>query len=326
MPKKQKTVAETPEKKIPGVVYLSVDPTTGIFCIEDPKEQNSEYKWLDQFKFDNFIENEATTQGVSSSELIESIDGYELENNKFRHLSQNHLKIIQEKDLITAYFVWLKPRFNVGSPRILSNAVYLLDYKLIPFTDKEGNRIKIKNFDRANHIEIIDKIRSIENLSVEIKEGLVLLYLNFAAWLWNEANRPCPVIDPDRERSKGRALSYDSFAKLLSKLDSKMRIIAKLLYFGGKRTLDDVLKVDFEDINFKQNKIIYTEAIISYPGHLFEDIKHLTHGEIKKKGHVITGRGNAPLNPSTIFRNFKEAGLDAGLGTNFTHKDLTTDK
>lgn len=54
-------------------------------------------------------------------------------------------------------------------------------------------------------------------------------------------------------------------------------------------------------------KIDFKNKSISYPKHIFSDIK-LFIGT-KTRGSLFTGRNNTSINPSTIFRNFKEIGL-----------------
>ena len=71
-----------------------------------------------------------------------------------------------------------------------------------------------------------------------------------------------------------------------------------------------------QHIDFEKKLIKYKNQLVSYPGHVFADIKTLI--EQKTSGQVFLGRQNAPLNPATIFRNFKEAALKVGLGQSFS--------
>lgn len=61
--------------------------------------------------------------------------------------------------------------------------------------------------------------------------------------------------------------------------------------------------------------------VVSYPLHVFADIKAII-GK-RTTGKVFRGRQNAPLNQTTVFRNFKKAGVKSGLGSNVTPAYLT---
>jgi hypothetical protein len=97
-----------------------------------------------------------------------------------------------------------------------------------------------------------------------------------------------------------------------------------LLYFGGTRTLEEVLTLNIENVNIDKRFINFGLQPIAYPLHVFADIKDLSQG--RKKGRVFIGRRgkSTSLNPATIFRNFKEAATEVGLGQNFTPKMLVT--
>lgn len=103
-----------------------------------------------------------------------------------------------------------------------------------------------------------------------------------------------------------------------------MQLLAKLLYYGGSRTLDEVLSLDLKDVDYKEQVIRYGSQLIAYPAHVFSDIQALTEGRPKPSGRIFIGRQNANLNPATVFRNFKEAGSRIGLGDSFSPKSLTT--
>ena len=89
-------------------------------------------------------------------------------------------------------------------------------------------------------------------------------------------------------------------------------IVAKqLLYFGGDRTLDEVLNLKIPDVDFEEHLIGFGAKSVPYPLHVFADIKAII-GK-RSKGKVILGRQEGDLNPATVFRNFKTAGINAGM-------------
>lgn len=62
---------------------------------------------------------------------------------------------------------------------------------------------------------------------------------------------------------------------------------------------------------------------IDYPPQVLNDLKSLV-GE-RRVGPVFLGRNNTCINPSTIFRNFKEVGPALGL-LEFSLKALTENR
>lgn len=187
----------------------------------------------------------------------------------------------------------------------------------------DGKYRKISYAKLSNHKSIIDKIRCRRDLSLELRENLVKTYIAFLEWLSEQTYHHTPTLtDPDLIKCQGRVIAFPLFIKLLDQLDEKGQLVAKLLYFGGSRTLEDVLELKLQDVDKTKFLIRYESQLVSYPQHVFEDIKAVTQN--RSSGRIFIGRGNAPLNPATIFRNFKEAASKVGLGTTFSPKILTT--
>jgi integrase len=130
--------------------------------------------------------------------------------------------------------------------------------------------------------------------------------------------------EKDIEKTKYRVICLEYFVKFIDKLDERYALIAKMLYFGGSRTLNEVVKLNLSSINFKRHTVNFRHQIVSYSNHIFLDIKQLVNS--RKKGPVFLGRNSTTINRVTIFRNFKEAACKVGLGASFTPKMLTEDK
>lgn len=122
------------------------------------------------------------------------------------------------------------------------------------------------------------------------------------------------------EKKNEKMIKLDDFNKVLEHLDEKYQLVAKLLYFGGTRTLEEILSLEIQHIDFKGEKIFFNGLGIKYPIHVFTHIQNVVKN--RTIGRLFLGRQNLPLYPSTIFRNFKIAGKKAGLGDCFTPKDL----
>lgn len=126
----------------------------------------------------------------------------------------------------------------------------------------------------------------------------------------------------DGSGSQGRALPYPSFVSFLSALSNdKSRLVASLLYYGGSRTLEEVLQITLKDVDFEKKVVYFKSTPVNYPAHVFNDIKAIV--KPRTSGRLFIGRQGSALNPATIFRNFKEAGVKIGLGSLFTPACLT---
>lgn len=253
--------------------------------------------------FHDFYKNYAETREIIYDSMQEAI-------SKF-----------SQQPLLMAFLAWAKEM--QGFDRKLENGSFtLIKEKLLPFFDNEGKFYSISSLRYLDHKNLINKIRERQDISLEARETLVDIYINFTYWLEQETfDYVSRAVDPDEMKIQGRSIRYSVFIQFLSKLEEKERLVAKLLYFGGSRTLDEVLSVDLNDVDFKNFTIRYGVQTIAYPSHIFSDIAHMTD---RKSGRLFLGRQNAPLNPATIFRNFKEAGSQAGLGDSFSPKGLTT--
>lgn len=261
---------------------------------------------------------------LPSQNLAKSYDDFLAERKRLQDELQKSIGAISEQPLLTAFLAWIKevsliPNFDLGLAKIL------LEKGFIGISDNEGQVWTIAKASEFNHQSVVDAIRCHYEWSTEAREGLVMAYTSFIQWLSNVTfGYISKVEDPDLMRSNARAFPYSLFLKFVSHLKDKDRLVAKLLYFGGSRTLEDVLELKIEDVDF-DNRIIYFNAQpTTYPLHVFSDAKSII--KERKKGRLFLGRQNAPLNIVTIFRNFKDAAIESGSGQHFTPKVLTINK
>lgn len=273
------------------------------------------------FSYDNILSICASLSGCSVSDLMEGVQRFQSEVHHYQEATKDHLRLIRNNYLITAFQVWAKFFHHSQIDQLL----LLVNSKYLPFKDTKGKPLKIDEFDLEEHYAVIDRIRADKDVTLKEREALVKTYLIFVSWLWMETFKPgMPFEDSDRAKSKNRVLDFDKFIDLLEKLDKRGRIVAKLLYFGGSRTLDEIVNLDLSVIDFDHRMIQYDGQFITYPKHVFDDIRESADG--RKKGPVFLGRNKTTLNRITFFRNLKEAASQVGLGTSFTHKELIADK
>lgn len=232
-------------------------------------------------------------------------------------------KVAKEISLLAAFFVWAK-EYTMKS-LLEDNLLLLVRNEFISFENKSGHFTKIKDVTEKGIKSDLERIRCCHELTIDQRETLVQNFIDFFNWLANQTLfYHLKVIDPDKSQSQNRVFSHEDFIDLLTHLDKRCQLIAKLLYFGGRRTLDEVITLNIEDVDLKNHLINYEDTSASYPLHVFEDIKTLV--DARTLGKLFIGRQGSPINPSTIFRNFKEVANLLGFGETFSPKTLTTDR
>lgn len=231
-------------------------------------------------------------------------------------------KTISQQPFLAAFILWAK-EIAVQNTDMINAAKTLLKAGFIRAIEKNGEIWTIESASKFDHRIIISSIRCQHTWPIHLRELVAKNYISFMEWLSKETYGYIGRLeDPDLLLIKGRLLTHPQFIILLAALKDKEQLVAKLLYFGGKRTLEEVLNLQLDAIDFEKNSIRYKSQIIHYPLHIFEDIRAII-GK-RSDGRLFLGRQDAPLSRLTIFRNFKEAGLEAGLGKSFLPTALTT--
>ena len=259
---------------------------------------------------------------IPQKSLLKSCATLIEERNSLRDAHTKTIKKISQLPFLAGFLMWVKEQASSNSD-MLAAAMLLLEEGFIGITDKKGKVWTITDAKGFDHSVVINAIRCRREIPLQKREQLVTGYLSFMQWLSEETfGYTHPLEDPDWVKIKGRLLSLPQFITFLSALKDKEQVVAKLLYYGGSRTLEEVLNVQLEDIDFKKQLIRYQSQLIHYPSHVFADIQALAGKSTR--GKLFLGRQNASLNPSTIFRNFKEVAIEIGLGESFSPAALTT--
>lgn len=266
--------------------------------------------------FDNFLEYEAffdrAKKIIPGIPLEQAVSSFHEEMDSFQSALNRFKKTVKETPLLIVFLDWVKE--HRPNDLAVEHSNILMDNGLIQFINAKKEPIKLADLVHLK-LEIskqIEVIRCQRQYSISDRENLVETFLNFFDWLSTQTASNTPVFeDPDKQRTENRCLSHDTFVHLLDPLDERSRIIAKLLYFGGDRTLDDAVTLNIKNVDFKNQQIDIHGKLISYPLHLFDDIKSLI-GK-RTSGAIFLGRNNTTINPSTIFRHFKEIGPILGL-------------
>ena len=195
----------------------------------------------------------------------------------------------------------------------------LINTELLPLTHKK-KPISLQEFSFQDPSLVIDGIRCHKDWSISKREDYVLLYTNFSDWLSKETFGYIPEAkDLDRISTQKRLIPFEKYTEILMQLDLREQILAKMFYLSGHRALEEILSLKIEDIDFDRSLIHFPEDV-SYPRHLFEDIKHYIEG--RKKGFVFMGRDAERMSHTTPFRALKAAALKLQLDAGLTFKDL----
>ncbi len=197
----------------------------------------------------------------------------------------------------------------------------LVETGLLPLTLNKKKTITLQDLSSQDPSRIIDEIRCHQDWSISMREEAVLVYCAFSKWLSKET---CGYVleakDLDRIAAQKREISFETYLKVLSHLGLREQILAKLFYLGGQRALEEVLSVTIEDVDFSRSLIHFSEDV-SYPPHLFEDIKRFIQG--RKKGYVFAGKEEERVSTTTPFRALKRVAAKLGLDPEFTFKEFT---
>lgn len=280
---------------------------------------------------ESFLEfQEYFTSKVNSVRTLSFSDSFESETKRLANELAAFRSFFREIPLLSAFLCWVRES-NSKSVEELEEAKLLLDEGFIPAKKNSGGLWTLKEVAEQDPNDVFQAIRCQRNYSLRQRERLVQAYRRFLNYLGVNTNRLItPRTDWERDQVSHKEMRYDEFLTFADNLNEKNQLAAKLLYFGGSRSLDEVLRVDIADIDFANCQIAYEGESITYPTHVIEDIKSLIGR--RSKGRLFIGRQregtkkNAPLNHSTVFRNFKEAAEKIGISERFIIGLLTMSK
>lgn len=279
----------------------------------NPKEGGFDYRR----SYDDFLDYFKNT--IHKKDLESSIHKIENSREILAKAKRQLHSTVNEEFFLSLFLIWSKDNFV--KPGYPDYAKMLIEKNILLYKDNDDNLLKVKDIDYNFIQAILESIRCRKDIDLWQKEMLVLTYVDFIKWTVNNAVfLVLDFEDIDKEKASSKSLKYDDFIKFIDKLDDKFRVVAKLLYLGDKVTLEQVLSLNIQDIIFSEQRIIFGESSFYYSLHVLDDLKSI----IGKKtfGRVFLGRQDNPLNPATIFRNFKEAAIKAGLDSSFSPKTL----
>lgn len=257
--------------------------------------------------------------------FLNSTDEFNEVFNTYKKMKADFYEKIKDIPLIYIISIWAKRQIkdNELGHSVLKSIEELLEKGIIPITNRDGSYFSLGQFSNVCFNRVIRDIRCSDYFNFYKREMLVIHYMEFSEWLSDITMGVIyRAIDKDRSMTEGKELKFMDFMNFMNQLNEKYHLIAKLIYFGGVVSLDEILSIDIKNVFFDDREIQFSNVRFRYPSHVFNDIKRLV-GD-KKEGRIFLGRESRPLNPSTIFRNFSEAAKKAGLGSDFTPNTLSS--
>lgn len=253
------------------------------------------------------------------AQLDESLDELQAIFQDFANRKGQFWKSLKNASILGSFRLWFKDHFD--RPCLPEYASLLFEQDCLGF----GNEIKIGEYNFKQVPNALGQVRCLMGPSIVESERLVELIVDFFTWLHEQSDQLTPKIDdPDLELVKNKIVSHDKFIRLLACLDDRCRIIAKLLYFGTARSVEEIVEIQIEDIQFRKCSISFQNHSETFPVHVIEDIRRLIR--TRASGPVFLGRNNTLINSSTVFRNFKTVGSSLDLGEFFSPKTLASSK
>lgn len=268
-----------------------------------------------------------TCRSIDASQDEKTLNSLNLEFSKSseefkkRLAAFNHSIAQQPLSFFVMLWAGLTHKDKVFGGRYLEMLSELIQARILPLVINKTHSITLQVLSEQNPTHIIDNIRCYRDWSITKREDGVLVYKAFSDWLSQETFGYVPLArDVDRIVTNIRSISFETYIKILSHMDLREQILAKIFYLGGHRALEEVLSLKIEDVNFS-NSLIHFSEDISYPRHLFEDIKEYIAG--RKKGFVFVGRDGERVALTTPFRSLKTVASELKLHPEFTFKDFT---
>ncbi len=299
---------------------ISWGPTT-------PDQAHLPKKINDEKLFDSFCE--IAQEKVPGTHLLHQFKVLQEEMTQLKANHEKFVDTITTVPFISSFLLWIS-EVSKDNPSIIDIAKALLQNDFIGTYDNSGKVWTMESAKNFDHQKILSAIRSTRAWTIRRREAAVGAYIGFMNWLSTATyGYMAGLSDQDPITVRKRLLSFSKFLDFLDALpNEKSQLVAKLLYFGGDRTLDPVLNLTIECVNFDQLSVAWNRPgrdsdVTYYPEHVFNDIKALIGN--RRHGKIFLGNQNQLLSDVTIFRHFNEASKKA-LGSSFGPKKLTTNK
>lgn len=205
--------------------------------------------------------------------------------------------------------------------RYTESMLNLIDLKLLPLINKQGQLRTLNDFSPNDHRDTIEEIRCCSKMSILEKEEAVQTYILFSRHL---SCMTCGLImhgeDPDFQRTIKKVVWYKDFIKLVQELPERDALIAKLLYFGAP-TMDEVLSLRVEQIDLRKGWVKFKKFSVKYPKHVMLELKGSLIQK-KKEDLIFTNLHGQQVERTHINNCFNRAARKLDSNTRITPKML----
>lgn len=195
----------------------------------------------------------------------------------------------------------------------------LIKHGFIGLKDTQGKSWTLSHMVSLGHDFIVEAIRCNEIWSVEKTEEYIQFYLSFVNWLSEVTLGYVPrAEDPDIKKTQLRKIPLSDFITIRKNLKIRERAIADLLYYGGDRSLEEILNLKTSDV--KEDQVIFKNASIHYPKHVLKNLQEYIGS--RKKGPLFVGLHGEKVNPTVPYRALKTAISKMNMDPSFTFFDF----
>jgi site-specific recombinase XerD len=174
----------------------------------------------------------------------------------------------------------------------------LIDHNILPIQNQNGQLLSLDFFQEQGeqeHQKIIMAIRNFPGWSASEKIELIQCYAEFTHHLNRNTFGVIPAAhDPDQIYALNKVIPYNDFIKFVQQLPVRDALIAQLLYFGGP-TVEEVLNLKCEQLDFKNNMIDYTKKSVSIPKHVLKELSKFIGKKKKTDLIFLTDKGKQVL-------------------------------
>lgn len=287
------------------------------------KNVKSSYKSLGEGYYACFIDH-LTQAGVlyAKKELNERIKIFSAKADKVRGEVDLFNNEISTLPIMVVIYSWVQiiGKNNVLGEKYLSMMGQLIENNILPHAHSKSTPITLAEFSSLSPA-IVDDIRCFEDWSIDKQEIMVEFYCEFSRWLSKQTfGLISPAVDYDKEITRHRKISFDTYVRFLIAHKPRERIMIKLFYLGGAVALEDVLSIKIEYIDFKNFTIRLGSEEVKFSPHLMNDLMRFI-GD-RRKGFVFRGRQNDRINHTVPYRALKTVAVKLGFGSDFTFKEF----
>lgn len=86
-------------------------------------------------------------------------------------------------------------------------------------------------------------------IALQKREDHVILHRAFSEWVSKESFGYIPEVkDLDHISTQKRQVSFETYIEMISRMDLREQILAKLFYLGGTRALEEVISLRIEEL------------------------------------------------------------------------------